>query len=80
MLQKAREKNMIEVWIGEGVWERLQAYWRSPEFLAQSGQIKTNRHSARGGVVHTSSRTSFIQVADDMVRNFKFLLTNVVDN
>ena len=74
MLTKAQTKGTRPIWIGEEAREGLQRHWASPAFQAMFGRNRTNRASARGGAVNTSSRKAHVDVALELVSLQDYLL------
>ncbi|XP_059287808.1 uncharacterized protein LOC132041070 [Lycium ferocissimum] len=53
-------------WLNAEQWEKLKAYWRTPEFIAKSEQAKAARASQKGGSLHTAGARSQGHVARTM--------------
>ncbi len=73
MLRDAR-LNGQPTWIGDELWQQLQAHWNSPEFKEISEKAKKNRASEKGGSLHTGGSVSQAQHAARLVRFLLLLL------
>ena len=70
---RARRYMTMPQWLNAEQWEKLKAYWQTPEFIAKSEQAKAARASQKGGSLHTAGARSQGHVARTMVSNFILL-------
>lgn len=59
--RRAREADKQPPWIGDDIWDDLRRYWGSEKYLKRATTNKKNRHSEKGGSLHTGGSINTAQ-------------------
>ena len=74
MIRQVRYKERKPTWIGTEVYNELDTYWKSQEFMKKSTRNKKNRASEKGGTLHLGGLVNTAKIHERLIRLYSTII------